>query len=329
MEMGNQPDPRLGDPRDVIVQVHAAALNPIDYKRRQGTLKMILEDTWPRIVGYDFSGVVTNCGDNVTKLTVGDEVFGMLPHDGNGALADFVVVNADYICKKPSNLTHVEAAALPLVALTALQCFRLGQLGPGKKVLVLGGSGGVGSMAIQIAKAVFKPQKIATTASSQKLERVRLLGADEVIDYKHKRFEHELKEYDFALDTTGEAKQCLECVTRGGAVITISETPTWKSLSKDLQGVEVSFVLGMILNCLSYSIYRRARRAEILYDFLFVVADGKMMDEIRDLAEQRAITPVIDKVFPFEKANMAMEYLESGHALGKVVVQLVNTTKAI
>ncbi|RLN55192.1 hypothetical protein BBJ29_007265 [Phytophthora kernoviae] len=286
--------------------------------------------TPPHIIGYDFSGVVTKCGEGVDKFVVGDEVFGMLPHDNNGALADFIVVQANYISKKPSNLTHVEAAALPLVTLTALQCFRLGQLAENKKVLITGGAGGAGSMAIQIAKAVFKAETVATTASTKKLERMRLLGADEVVDYGHERFEHELAEYDFALDCTAEAKQCFECVTRGGAVVSIAETPTSKTFSTngDLQGLSVSYFVGVILDCLSSSVSRRARRAQISYDFFFSVADGAIMEEIRQLAEQRAITPVIDKVFPFEKADTALEYLEAGHALGKVVVRLIDSTKA-
>ncbi|POM79076.1 Alcohol dehydrogenase [Phytophthora palmivora] len=191
MQTGEQPDPELRGPKDVVVKVHAVALNPIDYKRRQGVLKMLLQETWPHIVGYDFSGVVTNCGDEVDKFALGDEVFGMLPHGSNGALADFVVVRADYIGKKPVNLTHVEAAALPLVAQTAIQSFRLGQLTENRKVLITGGAGGVGSIAIQIAKAVYKAQTVATTASTKKLERMRLLGADEVVDYGRERFERE------------------------------------------------------------------------------------------------------------------------------------------
>ncbi|KAE8986224.1 hypothetical protein PR001_g22658 [Phytophthora rubi] len=330
LQTGDQPEPELRGPKDVVVKVHAVALNPIDYKRRQGVLKMLLKETWPHIVGYDFSGVVTNCGVDADSFAMGDEVFGMLPHDSNGSLAEFIVVQADYISKKPANLTHVEAAALPLVSQTALQSFRLGQLAENKKVLITGGAGGVGSVAIQIAKAVFKAQTVATTTSTKKLERMRLLGADEVVDYGHERFERELAEYDFALDCTGEAKQCFECVTRGGAVVSIAETPTWKSLSTsgDLQGVSVSYFLGAILDCLSSSVTRRARQAQITYEYLFTVADGVIMDEIRQLAEQRALTPVIDKVFPFEKANLAMEYLEAGHAMGKVVVLIVDTTKA-
>ncbi|KAG7399574.1 hypothetical protein PHYBOEH_008569 [Phytophthora boehmeriae] len=297
LQTGELPEPELRGPRDVAIKVHAVALNPVDYKRRQGVLKMLLQETWPHIVGYDFSGVVTKCGDEVDKFVVGDEVFGMLPHDSNGALADFIVVEASYISKKPSNLTHVEAAALPLVTLTALQCFRLGQLSENKKVLITGGAGGVGSMAIQIAKAVFKAETVATTASAKKLERMRLLGADEVVDYVHERFE---------------------------------QTPTWKSFptSGDLQGVSISYLLGAILDCLSSSVTRRARQAQISYDYLFSVADGAIMDEVRALAEQRTITPVIDKVFPFEKAGTAMEYLEAGHAMGKVIVRLIDRTKA-
>ncbi|GMF17255.1 unnamed protein product [Phytophthora lilii] len=173
-----------------------------------------------------------------------------------------------------------------------------------------------------------KAQTVATTASTKKLERMRLLGADEVVDYGHERFERELAEYDFALDCTAE---CFECVTRGGAVVSIAETPTSRTFSSsgDRQGVSVSYFLGFILGCLSSSVTRRARQAQITYEYLFVVADGAIMDEIRQLAEQRVVTPVIDKVFPFEKADLAMEYLEAGHAMGKVVVQLVDSNKAI
>jgi NADPH:quinone reductase-like Zn-dependent oxidoreductase len=179
---------------------------------------------------------------------------------------------------------------------------------------------------------------------------MRLLGADEVVDYGLERFERELAEYDFALDCTAEvrvcytaalghglthtplvqAKQCFECVTRGGAVISIAETPTSKTFASgaDLQGVSVSYFLGFILDCLSRSVTRRARQAQINYEFLFALADGAVMEEVRQLAEQRTITPVVDKVFPFEKADLAMEYLEAGHATGKVVVQLIDSNKA-
>ncbi|RLN72262.1 hypothetical protein BBJ28_00013856, partial [Nothophytophthora sp. Chile5] len=350
VQLGDQPDAELSAPQDIVIKVFAAALNPVsssqklevriavprrltcycwadglgvqlDYKRRQGVLKMLLGETWPHIVGYDVSGVVVACGDGVKKFAVGDEVFGMLPHNNNGALAEYVAVREDYISKKPANLTHVEAAALPLVSQTALQSFRLGQLAENKKVLITGG---------MVVWLILQAQTVATTASTKKLERMKALGSNEVVDYTHERFERELAEYDFALDCTGEAKQCFECITRGGAVVSISETPTWKSFSSggESQGVSVSYFLGAILDCLSSPVTRRARQAQISYDCLFSVADGGIMDEVRQLAEQRVLTPVVDKVFPFEKADTALEYLEAGHAMGKVVVQLDETSTA-
>ncbi|KAI9905185.1 hypothetical protein PsorP6_013758 [Peronosclerospora sorghi] len=211
---------------------------------------------------------------------------------------------------------------------------------------------GPNDLMVKVYAAALNPaQTVATTASTNKLEKMRQLGADEVVDYKHERFERELAGYDFALDCTGEvcklfyilaliifgdkplymqSKQCLECIRRGGTVVSIAETPTWKSLSisGDRQGLTVSYFIGAILDCLNSSITRRARHAQISYEYLFVIPNGATMDEVRQLAEQRFITPLIDKVFPFENANMAMEYLEAGHAMGKVVVQLMDSMTA-
>ncbi|TMW57304.1 hypothetical protein Poli38472_003229 [Pythium oligandrum] len=324
VQCGELPEPKLEDTQDVAVKIHAAALNPIDYKRRQGALKYIMKDRWPQIVGYDISGVITMCGANVKKFRVGDEVFGMLPHDRIGALAETAVVHEDYLAKKPSNLTHNQAASLPLVSLTALLGFRYGKLQENKKVLITGGAGGVGTVAIQIAKHVFKAQKVATTASSRKIQKLKDLGADEVVDYNRETFERELAEYDFALDCTGESKRCFDCITRQGAVISISETPSQSVLrGKESKGVYISRFVGMILDCLSYSVAKKAREAQIDYDYFFSVGDGDALDEIRVLCEEKKLIPVVDKVFPFEKADAAIEYLESGHATGKVVVELV------
>jgi NADPH:quinone reductase-like Zn-dependent oxidoreductase len=284
---------------------------------------------WPHIVGYDVSGVVTACGADVTKFRVGDAVFGMMPHDRNGALAEFAALHEDCLAQKPSNLTHVQAASLPLVASTALMAFRKGNLTENKKVLVTGGAGGAGSMAIQVAKRVFKAKTVATTASSKKIERMKALGADEVVDYNREAFERELAEYDFALDCTGESLKCFECVTKGGAVVSIAETPNAEDLSGlEAKGLVVSRMVGFVLNCLSRSVARSARHAQIDYHFCFVYSDGAVLDEVKRLSEEAVITPVIDKVYPFEKADTAMEYLEAGHALGKVVVEIVIQTSS-
>uniref|UniRef100_K3WKV6 Enoyl reductase (ER) domain-containing protein n=1 Tax=Globisporangium ultimum (strain ATCC 200006 / CBS 805.95 / DAOM BR144) TaxID=431595 RepID=K3WKV6_GLOUD len=324
LQTGEQPDAALQSTYDVVIKVHAASLNPIDYKRRQGALKVILDKHWPHVVGYDVSGVVVECGAEVMRFQVGDEVFGMLPHNRNGALAELASVHEDYLAKKPANLTHVQAASLPLVSLTALLSFRAGHLEEGKRVLVTGGAGGVGSIAIQIAKAVFKAQTVATTASTRKVERMKSLGADEVIDYTREAFERELAEYDFALDCTGESVKCFECVTKNGSVVSISETPSADELrGLESKGVQVSRFIGFVLNCLSHSVAKKARQVQIHYKYFFVVGNGAVLDEIRTLCEQHVVSPVIDKVYPFEKADTAMEYLEAGHAMGKVVVEMI------
>ncbi|TYZ57967.1 hypothetical protein PybrP1_008422 [[Pythium] brassicae (nom. inval.)] len=309
LQTGEQPEPTMRGPSDVLVRIHAAGLNPIDYKRREGALKLIMaKQHWPHIVGYDVSGVVTACGADVTKFRVGDAVFGMLPHDRNGALAEYV-----------------QAASLPLVTSTALLAFRMGNLSENKKVLVTGGAGGAGSIAIQVAKRVFKASAntVATTASSKKIERMKALGADEVVDYNREAFERELAEYDFALDCTGESLKCFECVTKGGAVVSIAETPSYEDLvGLEAKGLSVSRIVGFVLNCLSRSVAKKARQAQIDYSYCFTYSDGAVMDEIKRLCEETVVTPVVDKVYPFEKADTAMEYLEAGHALGKVVVEI-------
>ncbi|GLE04207.1 hypothetical protein PINS_up013118 [Pythium insidiosum] len=317
-------DPELLDASDVIVQVHAAGVNPIDFKRRQGALKMVMTTRWPQIMGYDVSGVVVSCGANVTKFKTGDAVFGMLPHGRIGAFAERVVVPERYLAKKPSDMPHVNAASLPLVSLTALLGFRHGQLQEGKKVLITGGAGGVGTVAIQIAKEVFKASKVATTASTKKIERMKTLGADEVIDYTREVFERELAEYDFAFDCTGESKKCFECVTRGGTVVSIAETPNSRVLhTKEGEGVRVSTLVGLVLDCLSHSVSKKARQAQIHYEYFMVSGDGDALDEIRVLCEEKRLVPVVDKVFPFDKADAAVEYVEAGHATGKVVVEMI------
>ncbi|KAF1336507.1 alcohol dehydrogenase, partial [Globisporangium splendens] len=287
-------------------------------------MKLILAQQWPHVVGYDVSGVVVKCGSAAGKFAVGDEVYGMLPHNRNGALAEYASVHESYLAKKPANLSHTQAASLPMAVLTSLLAFREGNLEEGKKVLVTGGAGGVGSIAIQIAKAIFNAKHVATTASERKFDRAKAWGADEVIDYNRDAFERKLTEYDFALDCTGEAKKCIDCVAKSGSVISIIDSPTKESLQGlESKGVEFSRLIGFVLNCLSHSVTRKARHAEVNYDFYFVVGDGAVLDEIKTLCEQEAIVPVIDKVYPFEKADAALEYLAAGHATGKVVVELI------
>ncbi|DBA03895.1 TPA: hypothetical protein N0F65_004585 [Lagenidium giganteum] len=323
-QLGELPEPELRDAQDVIIKVHAVALNPMDYKRRQGAMKFILGEKWPHVLGYDVSGVVVSCGAQAKKFRPGEQVYCMLPHDGAGALAEVVAVHESYVAHKPENLTHVQAAAIPMVFLTAILAFRAGHLTEDKRVFVTGGAGGVGSAAIQVAKRMFKASNIATTAASKKADKLKSLGADVVIDHHMTNFESELHEFDFSLDCTGEAKKCIECVTKQGTVVSITETPSPDVLHEQAgRGVRISRFVGMVLDCLSYSVAKKARRNDVNYKYFFVAGQGEVLEEIRPLFESKQLVPVIDRTFQFEKADAAMEYLEAGHATGKVVVEVV------
>ncbi|OQR82898.1 Voltage-gated Ion Channel (VIC) Superfamily [Achlya hypogyna] len=322
LQMGSLPKAKLLAPEEVLVQVYAASINPIDYKRREGGLKAVLETKWPQIVGYDLAGVVVLAGANVKQFRVGDEVFACLPHDRPGSLAEYVSVAEQYVAAKPQSLSFVQAAALPISSLVALQTLRRLELREGQKLLLTGGSGGVGTLALQMAKNVFKAGTVATTASQQKEHILTPLGADLVIDYTEQAFETVVREYDVAMDCTSEAKKCMECVTHGGMVASIADTPPPEALDDFPElGGRASCCLGFVLGCLSYSIKSKARANRLNYEYVFVAPSGAMLAEVAAWCTQGLVRPVIDKVYPFEQALEALELLESGHVTGKVVVE--------
>ncbi|OQR95350.1 alcohol dehydrogenase [Thraustotheca clavata] len=323
LTIGSLPRAQLLAPDDVLIQVYAASINPMDYKRREGGFKAVLETKWPQIVGYDLAGVVVLCGTDVKQLRVGDEVFACLPHDRTGSLAEYVSVSEYYVAHKPKNLTFVQAAALPISSLVALQTLRRLELSEGKKLLLTGGSGGVGTLALQLAKNVFKAGTIATTASLQKEHILTRLGAvDIIIDYSEQSFDQTLREYDCAMDCTSEAKKCMDCVTQGGMVASIADTPPPEALDDFPElGGRTSCCLGMFLGCLSYSVKSKARSKRLNYEYVFVAPNGEMLTEIAGFVDQGLLRPVIDKVYPFELALDAMELLENGHLTGKIVVE--------
>ncbi|KAF0750233.1 hypothetical protein AaE_006787, partial [Aphanomyces astaci] len=204
VQIGRLPRATLVAPDDILVRVHAASINPIDYKRREGAFKLILESKWPNIVGYDMAGVVVLCGTSVKNFHVGDEVFACVPHDRIGTLAEFAAVPERAAALKPKNLSFIQAAAVPISALVAMQTLRRLNLKPGQSFLLTGGSGGVGTFALQLAKNVFKAGRIATTALQQKDHILTRLGADIIVDYSDSHFEKELTDYDCAMDCTSE-----------------------------------------------------------------------------------------------------------------------------
>ncbi|CAK4072476.1 unnamed protein product [Aphanomyces euteiches] len=324
LQIGHLPRAKLLTPNDILVRVHAASISPFDYKRREGAFKLILTARWPAILGYDMAGVVVMCGANVTKFSVGDQVYACVPHDRDGALAEYVSVPEQAAALKPSNLSFVQAAAVPISALIAMQTLRRLHLSEGQNLLITGGSGGVGTFALQMAKNIFKAKTIATTALQQKDHILTRLGADLVIDYTDNQFEKMLKDYDCAIDCTSEAIKCIDCIKLGGIVASIADTPPPEAMDEmnDELSSRTSCCLFFVLGCLSYSMKRKARSKHVEYAYVLVSPDGDTLAEITKYCEDGVIRPVIDKVFGFDQALEAIELLEAGHVTGKIVIEM-------
>lgn len=223
--MTEQPMPSIGE-HDVLVEIHAASLNPIDYKIKEGKMKLLLNYKFPLILGNDFSGVVVKVGSRVNTFKPGDEVYGRPRKNRIGTLAEFIAVHEEDICLKPVNLTFEEAASIPLIGLTTYQAFvDILKLQKGQKILIHAGSGGVGTFAIQLAKLM--GAFVATTASEKGYDLVNSLGADLIINYKKENFEEILNGYDAVFDTLGgEAlDKSFRILKPGGQIVSISGMP--------------------------------------------------------------------------------------------------------
>jgi NADPH:quinone reductase-like Zn-dependent oxidoreductase len=313
---GDMPDP---EPREneVLVQIHAAGVNVVDSKIRNGEFKSFLRYRLPLILGHDVAGVVVGVGSRVRRFKPGDEVYAA---DGRaGAFAEFIAINEDDVAIKPTALTMAEAASIPLVGLTAWQVLiERAKLKPGQKVFIHAGSGGVGTFAIQLAKHA--GAMVATTTSTANVDLVRSLGADVVIDYKKEDFADVLRDYDVVLNSLDKVtlEKSLRVLKPGGQLISISGPPD----AAFARTIGASWVLRMVMGALSRGIRAQAKRRQVRYSFLFMRANGGQLAKITSLIDDGIIRPVVDRVFPFASTKEAMAYVEAGRAKGKVVVSL-------
>ncbi len=307
-------------PGEILVQVHAAGLNPVDNKIREGKLKVICQFQLPATLGSDLAGIVVEVGRGVTRFKPGDAVFASIDGMRMGALAEFAVVAENATALKPAHLDFKQAASIPMVALTTWQALKEhARLKPGQKVFIPAGSGGIGTMAIQLAKHL--GFKVATTTSTGNVDLVRSLGADEVVDYKQQRFEEVLRDYDFVLDTLGgeSLEKSFQILKPKSTIVTIAGPPD----AAFARARNMNFFMVFVFGLLSRKVHRLARQRGVGYSFLFLHPDGRQLAEIGKLLVSGKIRPVMDKVFPFAQAKDALAYLEKGRAKGKVVVQLV------
>lgn len=318
LRLGEMSEPELGDD-DVLVEVHAAGLNQLDSKIRDGAFKPILPYKTPLILGHDVAGKVVRVGPAVRRFKVGDEVYSR-PRDGRiGTFAEYIAIPEADVALKPRNLTMEQAASVPLTALTAWQVLvDRAALKPGQKVLIHAGSGGVGVAAIQLAKHL--GATVATTASASGADLVRSLGADVVVDYKSEDFARTLSGYDVVLNSLDSEilERSLDVLKPGGKLISISGPPD-PAFAK-ARGL--NWIVRQIIALGSRKIRSKAKAHQIDYSFLFMQANGEQLDRITALIEAGDIRPVIDRVFPFTALNEALAYIETHRAKGKVVVSL-------
>lgn len=313
-----QPMPSVGE-HDVLVEIHAASLNPIDFKIKEGKVKFLLSYKFPLILGNDFSGVVVKVGERVKAFKPGDEVYGRPRKSRIGTLAEFIAVHEDDIWLKPQNLTFEEAASIPLVGLTTYQAFSdILHLQKGQKILIHAGSGGVGTFAIQLAKRM--GAFVATTASDKGYELVKSLGADLIINYKKENFEEMLTGYDAVFDTLGGdvLEKSFRILKPGGQIVSVSGMPNAR-FGKE---ANLGWMKTAMLSIVSRKITALERKTQTKYHFLFMKASGVQLKILTEMIEAGQIKPVIDKVYQLKDTAQAFDYLESGRAKGKVIVKV-------
>jgi NADPH:quinone reductase-like Zn-dependent oxidoreductase len=315
---GDVPEPVLGQD-DILVEVHAAGVNPLDGKIRDGAFKAFIPYRSPFILGHDVAGIVIEIGSNVRRFKLGDEVYAR-PRDGRiGTFAERIAIDQADVALKPGTLSMEEAASIPLVALTAWQALvERAALEQGQKILIHAGSGGVGTIAIQLAKHL--GATVATTASTANVDMVKRLGADIVIDYRKQEFDKLLSGYDVVLNSLDGAtlRKSLDVLKPGGRLISISGPPD-PDFARE-QGL--NWLLRQVMRLLSFGIRRRAAARGVHYSFLFMRANGDQLGQITALIDKGIIRPVVDRIFPFNETNEALAFVETGRVKGKVVVKL-------
>ena len=347
--------PRSPNKDELLIRVHAASLNPADWQQIEGESSAILKFEWPRIVGFDFSGTVEETHSSEDSFAQGDEVFGMisgLPEFMKGTLAEFVLVPSKVVVKKPKNVAHTEAAALPLVCITAIKMFRECGIkedkdysqSEGPSVFITGGAGGVGSVCIQLAKKLYGAKNIVTTASEgKKTEVCKSLGADHVINYRTVDFEKPLNEsgtkFDVILDCMGDAKRCVSLLKCGGGMCSIVTGPSAESLrtwlkeslwptSKITLGV-YSYLHGFLSSTFDIfsgvsSIKNACTAKGATFGHILGTGNAEIMSIVATLMDKGLLKAVIDKTFRLDEAVDAIEYQKLGRCAGKVVIEIIH-----
>lgn len=309
------PAPRPGA-QQVLVKISTAGVNPLDNMISRGEVKLITPYALPQIAGNEIVGRVEALGEGVTSFKVGERVFARLPLNSIGAFAEYVAVDADALARVPEYLSDEEAAGVPLTALTVMQAFDLMGAQPGKTIFISGGTGGVGAMAIPLAKA--KGLTVITNGSASGKERVLGLGADRFIDYKTENYAETLSGIDYVLDTLGgdETEKQMSIMAPGGQLVSLRGMPN-KAFA---QRMGMPLWKQLLFGAAGHTMDRKAQKYGVTYHFIFVESNGAQLQQVADIFAERQIKPSIDTVFPFEDVNAALDKVANGRSNGKTVI---------
>lgn len=310
-------EPSVG-PRDVLVRVRGASINPLDKMVRNGEFKQLLKYKPPFVLGHDVAGVVSRVGAEVRAFKVGDEVYSR-PRDGRiGTFAEQIAIDEADLALKPKSLSMEEAASVPLVALAAWQALvEVAEVKPGQKVLVHAGAGGLGATVVQVAKHL--GAYVATTAHTSDLEKLRSRGVDEVIDYTKEKFAERLSGYDVVLDSLGgeNLSKSLTVLKPGGIAISVVGPPDPTFATQLGQPL-----LKPVMWFLSRNVRAQAKHLGVRYSFFFMRSNGAQLRALASMYDAGSLRPTLDRTFPFAQTLDAMTYVETGRAKGKIVVVL-------
>jgi NADPH:quinone reductase-like Zn-dependent oxidoreductase len=304
---------------ELLVKIRSAGVNPIDIMIPTGMFKPILKFQFPAILGSDLAGEVVAVGSKVRKFKPGDLIFASVFDLGIGTFAEYAAIPEHSAALKPKNLDFIQASSIPMVALTTWQAMvERANIKPKQKVFIPAGSGGIGTMAIQIAKHL--GAHVATTTSAKNKPLVARLGADQIVDYKTQDFQALLHDYDFALGSVrgDTVEKSFSILKRRGKLISLVGP-------LDAQFAEVrklNFIYKMVFRLMSRKVNRLATASGTDYSFLFVKPDGATLQKVASLIENNVITPVVDKVFSLNDAVDALDYIAQGHTAGKVVIEI-------
>ncbi|MEK4510924.1 NADP-dependent oxidoreductase [Paenibacillus anaericanus] len=316
LEINNVKIPEINN-HEVLVKVKAAGVNPLDILILNGSIRMIADYDFPLTLGNELSGVIEAVGKDVVDFQVGDQVYTRLPVNKIGAFAEYVAVKDDAISKMPKNLSFVEAAAVPLTALTAYQALKdVLNAQPNAKLFIPGGTGGFGAMAIPIAKSM--GLYVIASGSERGRSRTLSIGADEFINYKEENYAEVLSNIDYVIDTLGtnEIKTELDILKPQGKLVSLKGLPNYRF------AVENNFPMWkkMLFGLVGARLDRLAARDNKEYHFLFVQANGRQLQEITCLIENENITTSIDSTYTFDDINKALHQVSTGHSQGKVII---------